>query len=66
VVAARPPLLSELIVNSTKKDWQVLNKKGSSNLAEQQAIIKPVLRLLKQYELVITLFCQSGKYKIRK
>lgn len=33
--------------------WQVLNKKGSSNLAEQQAIIKPVLRLLKQYELVI-------------
>ena len=33
--------------------WQVLNKKGSSNLSEQQAIIKPVIRLLKKYELVI-------------
>lgn len=33
--------------------WQVLNKRGSSNLREQQAIIKPVLRLLKKYELVI-------------
>ena len=28
--------------------WQVLNKKGSSNLREQQAIIKPVIRLLKK------------------
>ena len=33
--------------------WQVLSKRGSSNLREQQAIIKPVLRLLKKYELVI-------------
>lgn len=33
--------------------WQVLNKRGSSNLSEQQAIIKPVIRLLKKYELVI-------------
>ena len=33
--------------------WQVLNKRGSSNLREQQAIIKPVIRLLKKYELVI-------------
>jgi hypothetical protein len=33
--------------------WQILNKKGSSNLSEQQAIIKPVLRLLKKYVLVI-------------
>lgn len=32
--------------------WQILNKRGSSNLAEQQAVIKPVLRLLKKYELV--------------
>lgn len=32
--------------------WQVLNKRGSSNLSEQQAIIKPVIRLLKKYELV--------------
>lgn len=33
--------------------WQVLKKKGSSNLREQQAIIKPVIKLLKKYELVI-------------
>ena len=33
--------------------WQVLNKRGSSNLREQQAVIKPILRLFKKYELVL-------------
>lgn len=33
--------------------WQILNKKGSSNLIEQKAIIKPVLRLLNKYELIL-------------
>ena len=33
--------------------WNLLDKKGASNLSEQQALIKPVLRLLKNYELVI-------------
>lgn len=33
--------------------WKMLEKKGSTNLREQQAVIKPVLRLLKNYELVI-------------
>ena len=33
--------------------WQVLKKRGSTNLREQQAVIKPVIRLLKKYELVI-------------
>jgi hypothetical protein len=33
--------------------WQLLDKKGASNLAEQKAIIRPVLLLLKKYELVI-------------
>ena len=33
--------------------WQVLGKKGSSNLAEQQALLRPVLRLLKGYKLVV-------------
>jgi hypothetical protein len=33
--------------------WQLLNKRGASNLAEQQALIQPVLCLLKDYELVI-------------
>ncbi len=32
--------------------WQILNKRGASNLREQQAVIRPVLRLLKNYELV--------------
>ena len=32
--------------------WKILEKKGSTNLREQQAVIKPVLRLLKKYELV--------------
>ena len=29
--------------------WKLLEKEGSTNLREQQAIIKPVLRLLKNY-----------------
>ncbi|GFE72168.1 IS4 family transposase [Chroococcus sp. FPU101] len=33
--------------------WQFLDKKGASNLAEQQALIRPALKLLKSYELVI-------------
>lgn len=32
--------------------WKLLEKEGSTNLREQQAIIKPVLRLFKNYELV--------------
>jgi hypothetical protein len=33
--------------------WQFLSKQGASNLAEQQALIRPVLKLLKKYELVV-------------
>ncbi len=33
--------------------WQILSPKCSSNLAEQKAFIKPVLRLLKKYNLVV-------------
>lgn len=33
--------------------WLTLNKKGRSSLAEQQAIIRPVLKLLNNYSLVI-------------
>ena len=33
--------------------WQILSKRGSSNFREQQAVIRPVLRLLKNYELVV-------------
>jgi hypothetical protein len=33
--------------------WQFIAKKGASNLTEQQALIRPVLRLLKNYEIVL-------------
>jgi hypothetical protein len=33
--------------------WQFLNKQGSSNLAQQKALLRPVLRLLKAYEVVV-------------
>jgi hypothetical protein len=33
--------------------WQFLDKGGASNLAEQQALLRPVFRLLKRYELVV-------------
>ena len=33
--------------------WKILDKKGSTNLREQQAIIRPALILFRDYELVI-------------
>jgi hypothetical protein len=33
--------------------WHLLDKRGASNLAEQKALIRPVLRLLKSYQLVL-------------
>ncbi len=33
--------------------WQFLDKRGSSNLAEQKALLRPVLRLLRNYEIVV-------------
>lgn len=33
--------------------WQFLEQKGGSNLAQQKALIRPILRLLKSYELVL-------------
>ncbi|NJL81933.1 MAG: transposase [Chloroflexaceae bacterium] len=33
--------------------WQFLEKRGASNLAEQQALLRPVLKLLNEYNLVI-------------
>lgn len=33
--------------------WQFLDKKGGSNLAEQKALIRPILKPLKIYELVL-------------
>jgi hypothetical protein len=33
--------------------WQLLDKRGSSNLSEQQALISPILELLQDYEIII-------------
>jgi hypothetical protein len=33
--------------------WQLLSHTGSSNFAQQQALLRPVLRLLKSYEIVM-------------
>src|SRR6476469_860028 len=33
--------------------WTLLEKQGASNLAEQQQVLRPVIRLLKRYKLVI-------------
>ncbi|MGH2413283.1 MAG: IS4 family transposase, partial [Microcystaceae cyanobacterium] len=33
--------------------WQFLEKRGASNLAEQQALLRPIFKLLKTYELVV-------------
>lgn len=33
--------------------WLLLEKDGSSNLAEQQKVLRPVIQLLKKYKLVI-------------
>jgi hypothetical protein len=33
--------------------WTLLDKQGASNLAEQQQVLRPVIRLLKRYKLTI-------------
>jgi hypothetical protein len=33
--------------------WNILNKKGASNFQEQKALIKPVLKLLRKYQIII-------------
>lgn len=33
--------------------WQFLSKQGSTNLVQQQALLRPVLKLLSSYEIVV-------------
>lgn len=33
--------------------WQILDKKGASNLEEQQSLIRPIFKLLNKYHLII-------------
>ncbi|WP_196797224.1 hypothetical protein [Trichodesmium erythraeum] len=34
--------------------WKILTHKGASNLTEQKAVIRPVLRLLKGQKVILT------------
>ena len=34
--------------------WHILSHKGASNLTEQKAVIRPVIRLLKDQKIIIT------------
>jgi hypothetical protein len=44
--------------------WRLLDKKGSSNLCEQQALITPVLDLLSDYEIVLMGDREFGSVKL--
>jgi hypothetical protein len=44
--------------------WQLLNKRGSSNIAQQQALISPVKELLKDYEIIILGDREFGSVKL--
>ena len=46
--------------------WQILSKKGSSNLQEQQLLIRPILRLLKKYQIVILGDREFGSVKLAR
>ncbi len=35
-------------------NWKILTHKGASNLAEQKAVIRPVIRLLKGQKIILT------------
>lgn len=44
--------------------WQLLDKKGSSNIEEQKSLIKPVLELFKDYEIIILGDREFGSVKL--
>jgi len=44
--------------------WLLLDKKGSSNIGEKQALITPVLELLSDYELIILGEREFGSVKL--
>jgi len=46
--------------------WQILSKEGCSNLAEQQRLIRPILGLVKDYEIVILGDREFGSVKLAK
>ena len=46
--------------------WEILHKKGSSNLQEQQNLITPVLSLLQDYQIIILGDREFGSVKLAK
>jgi hypothetical protein len=46
--------------------WQILSKRGSSNLQEQQVLIPPILSLLKKYPIVILGDREFGSVKLAR
>jgi len=44
--------------------WQILSKRGSSNLQEQQLLISPILSLLKKYQLLVLGDREFGSVKL--
>ena len=46
--------------------WVLLGKDGSSNLAEQQKVLRPVIRLLKKYKLVVVGEARISKHRTSK
>lgn len=44
--------------------WRLLDKRGSSNIGEQQALITPVLELLSDYEIIILGDREFGSVKL--
>ena len=46
--------------------WQLLSKRGCSNIQEQQALLQPVLRLLKDYQIILLGDKKFGSVKLPK
>lgn len=44
--------------------WEILQKRGSSNLSEQQALLLPVFRLLKSYKIIVLADREFGSVKL--
>jgi hypothetical protein len=44
--------------------WRLLDKKGSSNIREQEALIAPVLELLSYYEVIVLGDREFGSVKL--
>jgi len=44
--------------------WRLLDKKGSSNISEQEALLPPVLEVLSDYEVIVLGDREFGSVKL--